>query len=170
MPNLCKFVTEDKGDRSAMIEVPPNETDGEKGPAPRTGLPLLRVAILLCPDFTLTPMASFVDALRLAADRRDDSRQIYFAWDYYSTTGTSPVSSSGLPVASLAEPSNLDAYDCVVVCGGLIRCPFSADGPFRIPEIFIARCFAFTCQAGQQDGCFGYAVAQPLPLFRSAGD
>lgn len=122
MPNLCKFVTEDKGDRSAMIEVPPNETDGEKGPAPRTGLPLLRVAILLCPDFTLTLMASFVDALRLAADRRDDSRQVYFAWDYYSTSGTSPVSSSGLPVASLAEPSNLDAYDCVVVCGGLIRC------------------------------------------------
>lgn len=87
----------------------------------RGGLPYLRVAMLLCPDFTLTPMASFVDALRLAADRKDNSRQIYFEWDFLAA-GDFPVKAScGLPVNLAANPKRLAAYDCVVVCGGLLR-------------------------------------------------
>lgn len=95
------------------------------GPAcdalPRKGQPLLRIAMLLCPDFTLTPMAGFVDALRLAADRGDASRQIHFQWDYFSTTDQPLQASCGLPMAALPLPATLDEHDCVVVCGGLLR-------------------------------------------------
>ncbi len=86
--------------------------------ASRAGLPYLRVAMLLCPSFTMTPMASFSDALRLAADRGDRSRQIYFAWDYIALSQNPVVSSCGLQIAA-APLSTLDAYDCVVICGGL---------------------------------------------------
>lgn len=94
---------------------------GDKTPAPRGGAPLARFALLLCPDFTLTPMAGFVDALRLAADRRDDSRQVHFSWDYFPTTDAPPVSSCGLTVSATGDLSTLDGYDCIVVCGGLLR-------------------------------------------------
>ena len=61
-------------------------------PTGRGSLPYLRVAILLCPSFTLTPMASFVDALRLAADRQDNSAQVYFAWDFIAAgSNTAPA-------------------------------------------------------------------------------
>lgn len=90
-------------------------------PTGRNSLPYLRVAILLCPSFTLTPAASFVDALRLAADRLDNSGQIYFSWDFIAA-GDGPVTAScGLTIAPTAKLENLDEYDCVVVCGGLLR-------------------------------------------------
>jgi transcriptional regulator GlxA family with amidase domain len=38
--------------------------------------PELRVAFLLAPRFSLLPVASFLDALRHAADEADFSRQI----------------------------------------------------------------------------------------------
>jgi len=85
------------------------------------GTPFLRVALLLCADFTLTPMASFVDALRLAADRRDDSRQIGFQWDFIAATDQPLRSSCGLPVVATAGPERLEDHDCIVVCGGLLR-------------------------------------------------
>ncbi|MCI5097635.1 MAG: helix-turn-helix domain-containing protein [Rhodobacteraceae bacterium] len=83
--------------------------------------PYLTAAFLLCPNFTLTPMACFSDALRLAADHHDNSRQVFFKWEYASASLQTPVSSSGLTVAptiSLAEAAD---FDCIVVCGGLIR-------------------------------------------------
>jgi transcriptional regulator GlxA family with amidase domain len=87
----------------------------------RSGLPHLRVGLLLCPSFTLTPLASFVDSLRLAADRGDNSGQVYFTWDFIPA-GPEPLRAScGLemhPSGSLGSP---DAYDCLVVCGGLLR-------------------------------------------------
>lgn len=84
-------------------------------------LPYLTAAILLCPSFTLTPMACFSDALRLAADHHDNSQQVYFKWEYASASTGAVVSSSGLvaqPTISLAEVSG---FDCIVVCGGLLR-------------------------------------------------
>jgi len=87
----------------------------------RVGLPYLKIGIILCPSFTLTPMASFVDALRLAADREDQSRQVYFAWDFISA-GQHPVRAScGLEMAPTGNLDNPGAYDCVAVCGGLLR-------------------------------------------------
>lgn len=87
----------------------------------RVALPYLKVGIILCPSFTLTPMACFVDALRLAADRQDESRQVYFAWDFISA-GPSPIHAScGLAITPEGNLDDPDAYDCVAVCGGLVR-------------------------------------------------
>ena len=89
-------------------------------PGAMAGLPYLRVGILLCPGFTLTPVASFVDALRLAADRGDRSRQVYFAWEFIAAAAPPLRASCGLEVVPTGA-LDLERYDCLVVCGGLIR-------------------------------------------------
>ncbi|TPK78185.1 helix-turn-helix domain-containing protein [Mesorhizobium sp. B2-4-17] len=87
----------------------------------RVGLPYLKIGIILCPSFTLTPMASFVDAIRLAADREDQSRQVYFSWDFISA-GQHPVRAScGLQMVPSGNLDDPGRYDCVAVCGGLAR-------------------------------------------------
>jgi transcriptional regulator GlxA family with amidase domain len=87
-------------------------------PEPETG-PRLRVAFVLAPRFTLTAYAGFVDALRLAADEGDRSRQHRICW---SVLGSEPVLASCgtavVPTAALADPA---AWDCVVVVGGLLH-------------------------------------------------
>ena len=40
----------------------------------------LSVGFLLLPDFTLSAFSGFVDALRIAADQEDRSRQIHCQW------------------------------------------------------------------------------------------
>lgn len=87
----------------------------------QTQYPYLRIGILLCPNFTLTPMACFVDGLRLAADTRDNSRQVYFSWTFISAS-SGPISSScGLPMQVDAGFPPLEDVDCLVICGGLLR-------------------------------------------------
>ena len=49
----------------------------------------LRVAFILAPRFTLTAFAGFVDALRLAADEGDRSRQIECQWTVLDAIGQS---------------------------------------------------------------------------------
>ncbi|QBR38774.1 helix-turn-helix domain-containing protein (plasmid) [Leisingera sp. NJS201] len=66
-------------------------------------------------------MACFVDGLRLAADRRDDSRQVYFSWRFVNA-GSGPISSScGLSMDGEPDLPPLTEIDCLVVCGGLLR-------------------------------------------------
>ncbi len=86
------------------------------GDAPSTRL---RVAFLLAPRFTLTAFAGFVDALRLAADDGDRSRQRLIRWD---VLGSEPVRSScGCSVAPTATLGEAAAWDVVVVVGGLLH-------------------------------------------------
>lgn len=90
-------------------------------PPEQDSLPYLRVGLLLCPGFTLTPLASFVDTLRLAADREDRSRPIYFSWEFIAA-GPAPIRAScGLEVVCPGSLDQPDRYDCIVVCGGLLR-------------------------------------------------
>lgn len=111
--------------------IPAEDQHPDAALRPRPGLPYLRIAILLCPGFTLTPMASFVDALRLAADREDRSRQIYFAWDFIAA-GPAPLRAScGLEMAPTGTMAETGTHDCVVVCGGLLR-----DLPAVLPATF----------------------------------
>lgn len=81
--------------------------------------PRLRVGFVLVPRFTLTAYAGFVDALRLAADEGDRSRQRLIQW---AVLGTEPVTSSCgatvLPTATLEQPGQ---WDCLVVVGGLLH-------------------------------------------------
>ncbi len=83
-------------------------------PAPR-----LRVAFLLVPRFTLTAFAGFVDALRLAGDEGDRSRQRLCRWDIL---GREPLASScGAVVAPTRAPEAAPDYDYLVVVGGLLH-------------------------------------------------
>lgn len=79
----------------------------------------LRVAFVLTTRFTLTAFAGFVDALRLAADEGDRSRQRLIQW---AVLGGEPVHSScGTAVVPGAPLSSPDDWDCVVVVGGLLH-------------------------------------------------
>lgn len=80
----------------------------------------LRVGFLLVHDFTLTAFSSFVDALRLASDEGDRSRQILCRWSVMSTTGRPVRASCGvelLPTSGLLDPRR---FDYLVVVGGLL--------------------------------------------------
>ena len=81
----------------------------------------LRVGFLLAHQFTLTAFSSFVDALRLASDEGDRSRQIRCRWAVMSASGRPVRASCGvevLPTASLGDPRQ---FDYVVIVGGLLR-------------------------------------------------
>jgi transcriptional regulator GlxA family with amidase domain len=93
-----------------------SRSDAEAAPKPR-----LRVGFILANRFTLTAFSTFVDALRLASDEGDRSRQIHCRWTVMSST-SAPVSASCgvevLPLSGLADPRN---FDYVVVVGGLLQ-------------------------------------------------
>lgn len=81
----------------------------------------LSVGFILLPHFTLSPFAAFVDALRLAADEGDQSRQIHCQWTVMHTSLDSIESSCGVkvqPWETLRDPS---AFDYIVVVGGLLH-------------------------------------------------
>ena len=101
-----------------MLTAPPDTP--WQAPLPQQGDgPRLRVAFVLAPRFTLTAYAGFVDALRLAADEGDRSRQRLIQW---AVLGSDPVvSSCGTPVLPTAPLTAAQAWDCVVVVGGLLH-------------------------------------------------
>lgn len=78
-------------------------------------------ALILARNFTLSPFALFLDTLRLAGDEGDHSGRVHYDWQVLDTVGLPIRSSCGvevLPTARLAHP---DAYDHIVVCGGLLH-------------------------------------------------
>jgi transcriptional regulator GlxA family with amidase domain len=81
--------------------------------------PELRVGFLLAPRFSLLPVASFLDALRHAADEADFSRQIYCSWKIVGRKEAETVEAScGLAVqVDTAFPDPRD-FDHLVVAGG----------------------------------------------------
>ena len=81
----------------------------------------LRVAFVLVPEFTLTAFASFVDALRLAADESDRSRPVDASWTLLGEDLKPVKSSCGVevrPWQTFADPAD---FDYIVVAGGLLR-------------------------------------------------
>lgn len=82
--------------------------------------PDLKVGIVLWPEFTLTAFAGFVDALRLAGDVGDRSKQMRCKWLVMSLDGAPVKASCGLsitPDASLRDPQS---FDYVVIASGLM--------------------------------------------------
>ena len=83
--------------------------------------PSLYVGFVLLPQFTLLPFSAFIDALRLAADEADHSRQIRCRWTVMGADLQLIPSSCGVRVAPwevYAEPA---AFDYIVVVGGLLQ-------------------------------------------------
>lgn len=95
----------------------------------RVGTPALelRIGFLLLPDFTLMALTGFVEALRVAGDEADRSRNLQCRWDIMSPNSALIRSSCGLsvqPTARLQPPEN---FDYVVVVGGLLSSHDRAD-------------------------------------------
>jgi transcriptional regulator GlxA family with amidase domain len=81
----------------------------------------LRVGFVLTPRFTLTAFAGFIDALRLAADEGDRSRQIACEWAVLGTPGTPVPSSCGALVVPQDRIESPERFDYIVVVGGLLH-------------------------------------------------
>lgn len=81
----------------------------------------MRVGFVLTPRFTLTAYAGFADALRLAADDGDRSRQIDCQWETLGDPRQPVVSSCGASVQASREMTEPERYDYVVVVGGLLH-------------------------------------------------
>lgn len=80
-----------------------------------------RFAFILLPNFTLTPLSSFIDMLRLIADEGDRSKPVRCEWTIVGTR-TSPVRSScGLEVSPSKTFDDARQYDYVIVVGGLLH-------------------------------------------------
>jgi len=81
----------------------------------------LRVGFLLMPSFTLVAFAGFVDALRLAADEGDRSRQRLCTWAVLGNEDVPVTSSCGASVKPTAPLESPQHYDYLVVVGGLLH-------------------------------------------------
>ncbi|MFJ4068622.1 GlxA family transcriptional regulator [Pseudomonas sp. NPDC089996] len=93
---------------------------GPTRPAP-DAKPPLRVGIVPLPDFTLMSLSCFVEFLRLSADERDYSRQIYCAWDLLAEDEQPISASCGFPMLPTKRFGNPADYDYVVVHGGILH-------------------------------------------------
>ena len=83
--------------------------------------PALSVGFILLRNFTLLPFAALVDALRLAADEGDFSRQINCNWTVIGAdTGPIPAS-CGIEVAPWEPLGDPTRFDYIVVVGGLLH-------------------------------------------------
>ncbi|WP_459625520.1 GlxA family transcriptional regulator [Burkholderia sp. 3C] len=80
----------------------------------------LSVAIVLWPKFPLLSLAGLCDALRHAADRGDQSRQLRCLWTIVGIEGETIESSCGIPVPVQTPFPDPSRFDYVVVIGGLL--------------------------------------------------
>ncbi|MBK9607043.1 MAG: DJ-1/PfpI family protein [Betaproteobacteria bacterium] len=78
----------------------------------------LRVAFVLCPNFTLMAFAGFVDILRLCGDDGDRSRQIRCQWTVLGPTIEPVRASCGVLIAPWETFRDPKGFDYIVVVGG----------------------------------------------------
>lgn len=80
----------------------------------------LRIGLLLLPTFPLLSLAGFCDALRHAADLGDQSRPLRCAWTLLGAHAGDVQASCGASVRVQSMTDRLDAFDYLVVIGGLL--------------------------------------------------
>ncbi|ASL48136.1 HTH-type transcriptional regulator CdhR [Burkholderia sp. AD24] len=80
----------------------------------------LSVAILLWPRFPMLSLAGLCDALRHAADRGDQSRQLRCLWTIVGVQAEAVEASCGIPVQVQSVFPDVAQFDYVVVIGGLL--------------------------------------------------
>jgi transcriptional regulator GlxA family with amidase domain len=81
----------------------------------------LSVAFLLLPDFTLSTFSAFVDALRIAADESDGSRQLHCRWTIIGPERVPVSSSCGVEITPWETFGDPGRFDYTIVVGGLLR-------------------------------------------------
>lgn len=101
----------------------------------------LSVAVVLAPSFTITPIAGFLDVLRLAADEADFSRQVFCQWTILGEKkGQKVRSSSGVQLEVWQPFNEPKQYHYIIVVGGQL--PHS----FQLSQAG----YSFICKAYQQ--------------------
>ncbi|HTH60809.1 MAG TPA: GlxA family transcriptional regulator [Paraburkholderia sp.] len=93
--------------------------DAPDGTLGRAGAEL-NVGILLWPRFPLLSLGGLCDALRHAADRGDQSRQLRCLWTVVGETNGTVESSCGIAVPVQSAFPNVEQFDYLVVIGGLL--------------------------------------------------
>ena len=83
--------------------------------------PALSVGFILLRNFTLLPFAAIIDALRLAADEGDRSRQINCHWTILGEPDKTIRASCGVRVDAWEPPGDPTRFDYIVVVGGLLH-------------------------------------------------
>jgi transcriptional regulator GlxA family with amidase domain len=78
----------------------------------------LSVGFVLMPQFTLLPFSAFIDALRLAADEGDKSRQINCQWTLMAPNLDPISASAGVTIKPWETYRNPADFDYIVVVGG----------------------------------------------------
>jgi transcriptional regulator GlxA family with amidase domain len=96
-----------------------DELSGTPESSPRRGAEL-NVGILLWPRFPLLSLGGLCDALRHAADRGDQSRQLRCIWTTIGTQNGVVESSCGIAVPVQSVFPVVAQFDYVVVIGGLL--------------------------------------------------
>lgn len=80
----------------------------------------LSVGILLWPRFPMLSLGGLCDALRHAADRGDQSRQLRCLWTIVGTEGELIEASCGIVVKAQSTFPEVAQFDYLVVVGGLL--------------------------------------------------
>lgn len=92
-----------------------DETEREKHTVPD-----LNVGFLLMQDFTLMPVAGFVESLRFAADRSFRSQQLFCRWSWISEEKSAVKASCGMEIHPQHGLDRPEQYDYIAVTGGLL--------------------------------------------------
>lgn len=82
--------------------------------------PALDIGFILAPNFTMLPFAAFIDAIRLAADEGDRSRQIACRWTVMGERAQPITASCGVAITPWEPFRDPGDFDYVVVVGGLL--------------------------------------------------
>lgn len=101
--------------------MPREYNGGSQRVSSEAGEPLLSVAFLLAPEFTLMAFAGFVEALRHAADKDDNSEQNRCRWTILAPNSRPIRSSCGVEIAPWLGFVDPAEFDYVAVVGGLLR-------------------------------------------------
>ena len=75
----------------------------------------MRIALILVPEFTLLPVTSVIDPLRLA--NRHSEKQLY-VWSIHSSGGSPVTASNGITLVPDGDLDAIDKHATVIVCGG----------------------------------------------------
>jgi transcriptional regulator GlxA family with amidase domain len=90
----------------------------------------LSVGIIAMPDFTMIAFAGFVDALRLAADEGDRSRQLRIRWTLLGEDRAPVRASNGFQLRPDEALTGPERFDYIAVVGGTLH-----RGPFETPGL-----------------------------------
>ncbi len=82
--------------------------------------PDIRVGFILLNNFTLAPVAGFVESLRFAADNSFRSQQVYCQWDWMTLDNEPVYASCGLYISPTANFNPFNNYNYIVIAGGLL--------------------------------------------------